>query len=232
MRRLLIKDTTLNNVKRLVILLFVFLTYNLVGAQDRMDPAKIYMDNPSRGYETSLFNYFNIAESDNFAFLVKPSFTGESCLTFDKKTNMLKLKRATRNIWYEQKWYDDRIFRRLTRKKIVPSKVFLLNISDSLSTSLHELFQSVVLTSSFGNVIPGLDGVTYKFILNPYSKVAECWTPPQGSNCGQAVSVIEELCNAVVNSDSEKAEKLISEVERVTSLFKQYYPEDFKEEYY
>lgn len=230
MKSLLVNGTIVSNIRKFIILLFTFSAFNL-QAQDRMTPAKIFMNSDLRGYETSLINYFDIDYTDKFACLIRPSFTSEYCLSLCKKTNSLKLKRATKNIWYDQKWYENGRNRKKRNKK-VPSKDYRLTISDSLATSLCSMFTSIVLTSThLENELLGLDGTTYQFIIQP-GYIAECWSPRNDTNCGQAVSLIETICKAVENGDSEKAEVLISEVVRITNLFRQYYPEGFKEGYY
>lgn len=228
---LLIKDRALSNIRKLVLLVFAFSAVNLF-AQDRMTPAEICMDSGLRGYETSLINYFNINEADGFAYLVKPSFTGEYCLTFCKNTSSLKLKHVTKNnIWYEQKWYENGDCRKKQNKK-VPSNEYLLTISDSLANTLYSMFKSIVFTSThLENRILGLDGTTFQFIIQP-GHIAECWSPQKDTNCGQAVILIDKLCDAIKSGDSTKAENLISEVIRVTNIFRQYYPTNFEENRY
>lgn len=222
----LTKDCVSSNIRKIMLLLFAISSFNLL-AQDRMTPARIWTNTLSRGYETSLINYFDIAEADNFACLVRPSFTGEYCLTYCKDTKSLKLKRAAKNIYSEQKWgYKD--CSKKTQNKVVPSQEFLLVISDSLATSLSSMFTSIVLTST-NLQEKGLmmDGTTYQFIDWTGSRVAECHSPSKDTNCGLAVHVIEELCDAILSNDNEKAENLISEVVRTTNVFRQYYPAGF-----
>lgn len=229
MKSLLIKHWALNNIRKIVLLLFAISSFNLL-AQDRMTLARIEMSTLSRGYETSLINYFDIAKADNFACLVRPSFSGEYCLTYCKATKSLKLKRAAMNIYYEQKWYYKDCSKK-ERNKVVPSQEFLLVVSDSLATSLSSMFTSIVVTSThLQNKGMMSDGINYQFIIRPgNSRVAECHSPSKDTNCGQAVNVIEELCDAISSSDNEKAENLINEVVRVTNIFRQYYPADFNE---
>lgn len=217
--------------KRMNVLLFAFLTFNLVSAQNRMIPAEIGIDVGARGYRSALLDNFAVEDSRKFAFLIVPSFCGECYLTYNIEKSSLKLKWAKRSIWSEQKWYNRKESKR-TRNKIVPSLDYELVISDSLSTALHSMVKSIVLTSTYlQDKVDGLDGTTYYFILDPAytGKAAECWTPREDTNCGQAVALLEKLCDAVTDGDSEQAEKMISEVVRVTELFRQYYPADFKE---
>ncbi len=226
MKNLFIKDWVLRNFRIFALLLFTISSLNLL-AQDRMTPARIFMTTKLRGYETSLINYFDIAKSDNFACLVQPSFTGEYCLTYCKNTNSLKLKRAAKNIWYEQKWGFSKCSKKV-RNKVVPSQEYLLVISDSLATSLSSMFTSIVLTSTnLQNSDMVFDGTQYKFV-DRTGQVAKCHSPSKDSNCGQAVNLVNDLCEAILSSDNEKAENLITEIVRVTDIFRQLLPSELR----
>ena len=208
--------------RSLFLILLTLMALNL-SAQDRMIPSYIRALKSSRTYETNLLEYFDIGEADRFAYLVKPSFREEYCISYNRKTKSLILKRATMSISN---------FGEGNPKKNILAETSRLTISDSLADSIHALFAAAVLTSSYmGDTLFGLDGETYQFILNPgYSMTAECWSPDSNTNCGQAVAIIEKLCKAVEAEDRKAAESLMREIVRVTNLFRQYYPEDFHQE--
>ena len=196
-------------------LAFTLLATNLL-AQDRMTPSRIHTIVTGE-YEPTLFELFKVSDAKDFVYFVIPSFDSEYCLSYDRMTKSLKLKRAQQNILY-----DD------SDPKDVPLMDYSLNISDSLFNSLVKMFKATVLTSSFISEIRGNDGTTYKFMIDPWwAESAECWSPTENTNCGQAVSVMEKLCEAVKTGDKDAAEGLIEEIERVAKLFEQYYPAGF-----
>lgn len=188
-------------------------------AQDRMKPARIEMLSSLRGYETDLINFFCVDDAD-FACLIKPSFSGEYCLSYSCRTRSLNLKCASKNIWYAQKWYES-MRRHKNPNKRVSSTEYTLAISDSLATSLRDMITTAVLTSTYQqDDIDGLDGTWYKFII--HEKVAECWEPDKSTNCGQAVVLIGKLCDAVRAGNKEEAESLTDAFTGVTKLFRQF----------
>ena len=225
------KNTSL--IRRGIVFLLLSLIATNASAQDRMFPSKVYANEALRGYETALFDYFNISKANKFACLVIPSYHGEYCLSYNQRDNLLILKRAKKNIWSEQGWtypFDSQL--RNPGKK-VDAEEYSLRISDSLADSLQVMFASAILTSSLiGDTLGGLDGVTYQFMLSPrYSSWgAVCWSPKESTNCGQAVAIIEKLCKYVETGDKEAAENLIGEIVRVTNLFRQYYPAGYRHE--
>lgn len=205
-------------------LAFTLLATNLL-AQDKMTPSRIHTGVTGE-YEPMLFEYFKVSDAKDFVYFVKPSFDTEYCLSYDRKTKSLKLKRAQQNIWFAKKRYNSDPKKQ--DKKEVPLMDYSLNISDSLLNSLVKMFNATVLTSSFISEIRGNDGTTYKFMIDPWwAESAECWSPEENTNCGQAVSVMEKLCEAVKTGDKDAAEGLIEEIERVAKLFEQYYPAGF-----
>ena len=218
--------------KRRATLCIFFVLASFCGvAQERMIPALICDNSGSRGYETSLIELFNIGKASKFAFLVKPSFSPEYCLSYENKTQQLVLKEAASIVWKSQEWYWGDPKERKPNKKIDIVE-YRLPFSKDMADSLQRMFVAAVLTSSFmGDTIMGFDGTTYEFIIQPgFSKVATCWSPDEGSNCGQAVAVMEQLCEAVKIGDKELAESLLEEIVRVANLFRQFYPEDFRQE--
>ena len=225
------KNTSL--IRRGIVFLLLSLIATNASAQDRMFPSKVYAGEMLRGYETALFDYFNISKANKFACLVEPSYHGEYCLSYNQRDNLLILKRAKKNIWSEQGWtypFDSQL--RNPGKK-VDAEEYSLRISDSLADSLQVMFASAILTSSLiGDTLGGLGGVTYQFMLSPrYSSWgAVCWSPKESTNCGQAVAIIEKLCKYVETGDKEAAEYLIGEIVRVTNLFRQYYPAGYRHE--
>ena len=86
------KKTSL--IRRGIVYLLLSLIATNASAQDRMFPSKVYADEMLRGYETALFDYFNISKANKFACLVKPSYHGEYCLSYNQRDNLLILKRA------------------------------------------------------------------------------------------------------------------------------------------
>lgn len=194
-------------------------------AQDKMTPSRIHT-RVTGGYEPMLFEYFKVSDAKDFVYFVKPSFDSEYCLSYDRMTKSLKLKRAQQNIWFAKKMYNSDPQKQ--DKKEVPLMDYSLNISDSLLNSLVKMFNATVLTSNFMDESRGNDGTTYKFMIDPWwAESAECWSPTENTNCGQAVSVMEKLCEAVKTGDKDAAEGLIEEIERVAKLFEQYYPAGF-----
>lgn len=213
--------TALSHFLGKVALLFLstLLATNLL-AQEKMTPSRIHT-RVTGEYEPTLFELFKVSDAKDFVYFVIPSFDSEYCLSYDRMTKSLKLKRAQQNIWFAKKRYN-------SDQKDVPLMDYSLNISDSLLNSLVKMFNATVLTSSFISEIRGNDGTTYKFMIDPWwAESAECWSPEENTNCGQAVSVMEKLCEAVKTGDKDAAEGLIEEIERVTKLFEQYYPAGF-----
>ena len=104
------------------------------AAQDRMIPSEIRTGVRSRGYETALFEYFDLWDAHGFAYLVVPSFTPEYCLTYNYKSKSLVLKKATKSIYYTQEWYNSERWK--TNRKI-NAAIYRLEISDSLADSLQ-----------------------------------------------------------------------------------------------
>lgn len=191
--------------KGLCLLILSLAALNLF-AQDRMIPSRIWTGKDLRNSETKLFDKFAIKEAERFAFIALPSFDRPYCLSYDCDTKSLILSIGA---------------------------IYRMHISDSLADSLNALFAAAVLTSSFmGDTLIYIDGTTYKFIISPgyYARAAECWSPDNNTNCGQAVAIIRKLCKAVQENDSKAAEDLMREVVRATNYFRQYYPEDFHQE--
>ena len=73
------KNTSL--IRRGIEFLLLSLIATNASAQDRMFPSKVYAGEMLRGYETALFDYFNISKANKFACLVIPSYHGEYCLS-------------------------------------------------------------------------------------------------------------------------------------------------------
>lgn len=220
-------------IRRGIVYLLLSLIATNASAQDRMFPSKVYANERLRGYETALFDYFNISKANKFACLVKPSYHGQYCLSYNQRDNLLILKRAKKNIWSEQGWTYPLDSQLRNPGKKVDAEEYSLRISDSLADSLQVMFASAILTSSLiGDTLGGLGGVTYQFMLSPrYSSWgAVCWSPKESTNCGQAVAIIEKLCKYVETGDKEAAENLIGEIVRVTNLFRQYYPAGYRHE--
>ena len=199
------------------------------AAQDRMIPSEIRTGVRSRGYETALFEYFDLWNAKGFAYLVVPSFTPEYCLTYDYKSKSLVLKKPTKSIYYTQEWYNSERWK--TNRKI-NADIYRLEISDSLADSLQALIVSAVITSSFmGDTVFGCDGETYNFIIQPsFAKIAQCWSPKASTNCGQAVAIMKKLCEAVEAGNNKDAESLITEIVRMTNIFRSFYPAGFHKE--
>ena len=199
------------------------------AAQDRMIPSEIRTGGGFRGYETALFEYFDLWDAEGFAYLVVPSFSPEYCLTYNYKSKSLVLKKATKSIYYTQEWYNSERWK--TNRKI-NAAIYRLEISDSLADSLQALIVSAVITSSFmGDTLRGFDGVKYKFIIQPrFAKIAQCWSPEASTNCGQAVAIMEKLCKTVEAGNNKDAESLINEIVKMTNIFRSFYPAGFHKE--
>lgn len=211
-------------IKKGFCIILLLLYMGVLCAQDRMIPSRIQYTGILRKYDDKLHNFFDIDHADRFAYLSTPSFEPEYCLSYNKEEKSLILKQANQNIWYSQYQTQEQL--RETQWK--------LSISDSLADTLQAMFAAAVLTSSYmGDTTLGLDGTTYQFFLNPgWSRVAECWSPDTNSNCGQAVSIMEKLCKAVRENDSNGAEGLIRDISRIAQQFRKYYPEGFNNEKY
>lgn len=213
-----------SSIKQSLCIVFLLLCMGGLCAQDRMTPTKIACTSDSRRYEDILLSYFDIGSADKIAYLVTSSFRPPYCLSYKREEHSLILKQPTPESWY--KHYNS--------PKHLRADQWKLCISDSLADSLQAMFAAAVLTSSYLSEQAGIDGAVYRFFLHPgpYSRVASCWSPDKNSNCGQAVAVVKQLCDAVKKNDHEGAEALVKSISSVTNRFRSYYPAHFHESIY
>ncbi|MBR3884009.1 MAG: hypothetical protein IKJ31_04540 [Bacteroidaceae bacterium] len=155
----------------------------------------------------------NNRELDDFAFTIRPSFTGEQGCYYVNESAELVLKVAKKSIWYS---------------KEAKINEYRHNISRNTAKLLKELFSAAVFSSSYLAQPNGLDGVTYEILINGGYYTAECWSPQKDTNCHKLVKILEELSTAIIANDQSAVEDLIPEIKELTEDFKKLYPEDVK----
>lgn len=155
----------------------------------------------------------NNRELDDFAFTIRPSFTGEQGCYYVNESSELVLKVAKKNIWYS---------------KETEINEYRHKISRNTAKLLKELFSAAVFSSSYLAQPNRLDGVTYEILINGGYYTAECWSPQKDTNCYKLVKILEETSTAIIDNDQSAIENLIPEIKELTEDFKKLYPEDIK----
>jgi len=90
---------------------------------------------------------------------------------------------------------------------------------------LSMLITHATATSMFLDERLGLDGTRYFFF--DYDNGASCWSPPEYSNCGKLVRVMENVVKAVKADDNSLLQSQKPTIDSLINTFKDYYPEDY-----
>ena len=97
-------------------------------------------------------------------------------------------------------------------------------------TAFHfqQLFLAATLSSSYlAERTGGKDGTTFEVIIEHY--YAKCWSPEDPySNCYKIAAILKNLADAIKANDSVTIENMLPEVDNLTSVFEELYPEDVK----
>lgn len=204
-----------------------------LNAQSRLYPSRNY------GVYSVLDGYVSRVDSlllkggcldvlNEFAFIICPSFSGETGCYYDAVDSVLVLRTANQNIWYYRS--NDGLKKIRTNQKELVISEYRCPISQAAKQSLERLFTAAVFSSSFLAEPIGADGVTYDISIKAGRYAASCWSPKKGSNCGQIVELLTHLSDAIKNNDSKRIESLIPSADELSRIFEALYPDDVKEE--
>ena len=199
-----------------------------LNAQSRLYPSSNHSNHIVDSYYT-IVDSLLLKGNDfiEFAFEIRPSFSGETGCYYDVKDSVLVLRTANQNIWYYG-GYNGLFKRRKHQEKLVISE-YRCPISQVAKQSLKRLFTAAVFSSSFLAQPLGADGVTYEILIRGGAFAACCWSPEKGSNCGQIVELLTRLSDAIKNNDSKRIESLIPSADELSRKFEALYPDDVKE---
>ena len=188
---------------------------NETNAQSRLYPkGRAHSKDPLNSYYAKIDKLLlNNRELDDFAFTIKPSFSGEQGCYYVSESSELVLKSAKKNIWYSKSTEIDE---------------YRCKISRNTASLLKELFSAAVFSSSYLAQPNGLDGVTYEILIERGYYTAECWSPKKNTNCSKLTEILDKLSSAVKSSDQAAIENLTPEITELTGEFKKLYPEDTK----
>jgi hypothetical protein len=164
---------------------------------------------------------------NDFAFEIRPSFSGETGCYYDVKDSVLVLRTANQSIWYYG-MNNGSFKQRKHQEKLVISE-YRCPISQVAKQSLKRLFTAAVFSSSFLAQPSGADGVTYEIIIRGGAFAACCWSPKMESNCGQMVEFLICLSDAIKRNDSQGIESLIPSADALSFQFEALYPDDVKD---
>ena len=200
-----------------------------LNAQSRLYPSS------NRRTSSILNSYYTKVDSlllnggsiNDFAFEIRPSFSGETGCYYDVKDSVLVLRTANQSIWYYG-MNNGSFKQRKHQEKLVISE-YRCPISQVAKQSLKRLFTAAVFSSSFLAQPLGADGVTYEILIRGGAFAACCWSPEKGSNCGQIVELLTRLSDAIKNNDSKRIESLIPSADELSRKFEALYPDDVKE---
>ena len=200
-----------------------------LNAQSRLYPSS------NRRTSSILNSYYTKVDSlllnggsiNDFAFEIRPSFSGETGCYYDVKDSVLVLRTANQSIWYYG-MNNGSFKQRKHQEKLVISE-YRCPISQVAKQSLKRLFTAAVFFFFFLAQPSGADGVTYEIIIRGGAFAACCWSPEKGSNCGQIVELLTRLSDAIKNNDSKRIESLIPSADELSRKFEALYPDDVKE---
>ena len=200
-----------------------------LNAQSRLYPSS------NRRTSSILNSYYTKVDSlllnggsiNDFAFEIRPSFSGETGCYYDVKDSVLVLRTANQNIWY-YKGNNRSKKQRKHQKELVVSE-YRCPISQEARQSFNRLFTAAVFSSSYLAEPNGADGVTYEIRVQGGRYTASCWSPEKGSNCGHIVELLTCLSDAIKDNDSKRIESLIPSADELSRKFEALYPDDVKE---
>ena len=215
-------------MKRFIFSILVLCAGFQIGlhAQSRLHPISRYASSSNRYLERVSNLLSNDGRFRDFAFEIRPSFSGETGCYYNHEDSTLVLRVAQKNIYY----FD--LHAKEGKKKKKAEDVDIIEyrcpISPGATTSFRRLFYAAVFSSSYFSKRRGNDGTTYQlFTLGGYT--AECWSPGDNdSNCGKLVAILESLTEAIKSNDPQAIDNLIPTVEQLTRSFEELFPEDVK----
>ena len=97
-----------------------------------------------------------------------------------------------------------------------------LETDKATALMFSDLIGHAVNTCMFNDERLGFDGTTYFF--GNSIRVATIWSPDRGSNCKRLTDVLEKAMTAVKNQKEDELKSLLPEVESLTKVFKELYP--------
>ena len=201
-------------IKRVVLCIVLVMMAYSVCAQQRMYP--IPKSNLKENkFDKKLSLGFGIDTAYKFVYQVEPSFTSEFCLTYDSIHKSLLLSKSKSKIGYAI-WNGES---KKARKKRLST--YRLPVDEAFVDSLQSMFVAIINSVSPDSRNYGLDGTTYLFYLptDPYT-VADTWVPYEETNCGRAVRLMEQICDAVEKQDRASVEQLREEIIALTTVFR------------
>ena len=208
-------DTSLI-IKRVVLCIVLVMMAYSVFAQQRMCPIP-KANLKENKFDKRLSLGFGIDTAYKFVYLVEPSFTTEYCLTYDSINQSLLLRKSKSKIGYAI-WNGES---KKARKKRLST--YRLPIDEAFADSLQSMFVAIINSASPDSRRSGFDGTSYLFYLpSDIYTVADAWSPYEESNCGRAVRLMEQLCNAVEKKDKAAAEQLREEIIALTAVFRRF----------
>lgn len=187
-----------------IVLLFCGLLLD-INAQSRLYPgsSSVLKDYYQQVDELLL----NGGEFNDFAFEIRPSFSGESGCWYDNKDSVLVLRNASHNIWYSFSVHNHININSLNNKKKKHSKAFTVTeyrcpLSKESAHAFRNLFIAATFSSSHLAKPYGADGVTYQIYIGGGAFTAECWSPnDKSSNCGKLVELLTclKMLSLIIN---------------------------------
>ena len=219
-------------MKRLLFFFFLIVLFGVtldLTAQSRLYPSSNNRTSSiSNGYYTIVDSLLlNGGNINDFAFEIRPSFSGETGCYYDIKDSVLVLRTVNQNIWY-YKVNNGSNKQRRHQKELIVSE-YRCPISQEARRSLSRLFTAAVFSSSFLAKPFGSDGVIYEIIVRGGKYAANCWSPKKESNCGQMVEFLICLSDAIKRNDSQGIESLIPSADALSFQFEALYPDDVKD---
>lgn len=203
-------------IKRMVLCIVLLIMAYSVSAQQRMYPIPKNQLKENK-FDKKLSRGFGIDNAYKFVYQVEPSFTTEYCLSYDSINKSLLLCKSKSKIGYALKKGESKE----ARKKRVST--YQIPVDDAFVDSLQSMFCEIINSASSDCKKEGLDGTSYLFYLpTDIYTVADTWEPDEESNCGRAVRLMEQLCEAVEKQDSAAVEQLREEIMDLTAVFRRF----------
>lgn len=162
-----------------------------------------------------------------FAFMVSPSWGGESGCSYYGSTSEFVLRVAEENIWFYCFGAHSQYKAGITPE--IKINEFRCKVSPQTAKFLCELFYAAVFSSSYTAQVNGLDGVTYELLFDRGLYTAKFWSPRQGTNCHKLEEILENVCTAIKNNDSATIDALESDAIELTEAFKELFPKDVED---
>ena len=218
-------------MKRVLVCIVLLLCGLIINAQSRLYPSA------RRNYSSILKDHYQRVDSlllnggdfNDFAFEIRPSFSGESGCWYDSKDSVLVLRTASKSIWYTFSSHTSTKNNNRFNDFVVTE--YRCHFSPEAIQKLRNLFIAATFSSSYLAQPLGADGVTYQIYIRGGMFTAECWSPnDKNSNCGKLAAILTHLKTAIINNNPKDIDDLIPMVESLTQKFEDLYPEDVKDD--